>query len=580
MPREISLHVNGQMHTVVVDPETPLIYVLRNDLGLKGPKLACGLEQCGACKVIIDGEALPSCRIPVRSLQGRRITTIEGLSKDGNLHPLQQAFLEEQALQCGFCTTGMIISAKAFLDRNPNPSVGEIKAMMARNLCRCGVNHRVIRAIQRAAGQPVGEALYEVENKSNLEPVSQETAGVLPFPLQHTPEVDSWIRIDSEDTVTIFTGKVDYGQGIKTSFAQIGADELDVSMERVRVVMADTAQTPDEGTTAGSMSLQTSGNAIRYAAAEARHHLLSIAHEELEAPIERLVLEDGTVSDPVSGRKTTYWKLMGGNKFDCQVTGTVHPKSSRNYKNVGQPVLGLEHLSKVTGRYTFIHDLDFPGMVHARAIRPPHYYASLVSVDEASAEASPGVLKVIRDGSFLGVIAEREEQAVKAAKILRETAVWEGESSLLPQSSLFDHMLESPDQAFLVVDGTAEEDPIPAIQPPPEAAHTIEAMYYRPYQMHASLAPSAAMAQMVDGQLTLWVHSQGVFPQRRAIAHVLGMEESDLHVIFVEGPGCYGQNGADDAALDAALLARAFPDRPVLLKWERRDEHSWEPYGP
>jgi nicotinate dehydrogenase subunit B len=580
MPREITLHVNGQLHSIVVDPETPLIYVLRNDLGLKGVKMACGLEQCGACTVLLDGEAVPSCRIPVRSVQGREITTIEGIGTEGNLHPLQQAFVEEQALQCGFCATGIIVAAKALLDRNSNPSVGEIKATLAKNLCRCGVNHRVIRAIQRAAGQPLGEALYQVEMGSPIEEVPPGSPGVLPEPLHHTPDLDSWIRINPEGTITIFTGKVDYGQGIKTAFAQIGADELEVSLERIQVVMADTDQTPNEGMTVGSMSMQTSGNAIRYAAAQAREYLLSIAFEELEVPVERLLVEDGTISDPDSGRSTTYWELMGGKKFGRQLTGEVQPKGSREYKVVGQPARGLSHLSKVTGRYPFIHDLDLPGMVYARVVRPPHYDARLVSLDEALAAESPGVLKVVRDGSFLGVIAEREEQAVKAARILEETTVWEGEVSLPSQEYLFDHMLESQDQAFLVVDGIPEDGPVPAIQAPPEAAYTIDAIYQRPYQMHASLGPSAAVAQMLDGKMTLWIHSQGVFPQRRAIAHVLGMSEEDLHVIFVEGPGCYGQNGADDAALDAALLARAFPGRPISLKWERKDEHSWEPYGP
>jgi nicotinate dehydrogenase subunit B len=578
MPREISLNVNGQSHTVLVDPETPLIYVLRNDLGLKGTKMACGLEQCAACRILLDGDAVPSCRIPVRSVQGREITTIEGIGTAVHLHPLQKAFMEEQALQCGFCTTGMIIAAKALLDRNPRPSVGQIKAAMAKNLCRCSVNHRVIRAIQRASGQPV-ETLYQVETGSSLEP-SPSIPLSLPEPLQHTPELDSWIRINPEGTVTVFTGKVDYGQGIRTAFAQIGADELDVSLDRIDIVMADTAQTPNEWITAGSRSMETSGNAIRFAAAEARHHLLSIAYEELEAPNENLVVEDGTIADPTSGRSTTYWDLMGGKKFGCQVSGTILPKRSQDYKIIGQPSIGVNHLAKVTGTYTFIHDLEFPGMLYARVIHPPHYYAKLVSTNESLALQSPGVRKIVRDGSFLGVIAEREEQAIKAAKILKETAIWEGEGNFSKQSELFDTMLNSPDQAFLVVDGTAGDDPIPDIKIPPDAEQTLKATYYRPYQMHASLGPSAAVAQMMEGKLTLWVHSQGVFPQRRSIAQVLGMNETDMQVSFVEGPGCYGQNGADDAALEAALLARALPGYPISLKWERWDEHAWEPYGP
>lgn len=579
MSRQIILNVNGQSHTVVVEPETPLIYVLRNDLGLKGAKMACGLEQCGACRIILDGETVPSCRIPVRSVQGCEITTVEGIGTEGNLHPLQQAFLEEQAMQCGFCTTGTIVTAKALLDRNPNPSIGEIKAILGKNLCRCGVNHRVIRAIQRAAGQPISETLYQVETGLPLEPYPPTTHGLLPESLQYTPDLDSWIRINPEGTVTIYTGKVDYGQGIKTSLAQIAADELDISLERIQVVMADTAQTPNEGMTAGSMSMQTSGNAIRFAAAEARSHLCSIAYEELEAPLDRLEIEDGTITDRVSNRSISYWELMGGRKFGRQVMGQVQPKGSRTYKIIGQPAQGLNNLKKVTGRYVYCHDLEFPNMVHARVIRPPHYDARLVSVDEELAARKPGVLQIVRDGSFLGVIAEREEQAVQAADILQQSTVWEGETSLPAQDSLFEHMLEGPDQAFLVVDGTAGDDPIPPIQTPAEAAQTLTATYYRPYHMHASVGPSAAVAQMMDGKMTIWVHSQGVFPQRRAIASVLGIAEDDLRVIFIEGPGCYGQNGADDAALDAAILAIAYPGRPISLKWERRDEHKWEPYG-
>jgi CO/xanthine dehydrogenase Mo-binding subunit len=179
----------------------------------------------------------------------------------------------------------------------------------------------------------------------------------------------------------------------------------------------------------------------------------------------------------------------------------------------------------------------------------------------------------------LGVIAEREEQAIKAAHALHDSAVWEGDGSFPPQGKLYQHMMESPDEAFLVVNGTAGDDPIPSIEIPLDAKHTLSATYKRPYHMHASLGPSAAVAQMQEGKMNLWVHSQGVFPQRSAISNVLGMPEDDLRLQFVEGAGCYGQNGADDAALDAALLAQAIHGRPVMLKWERADEHKWEPYS-
>jgi nicotinate dehydrogenase subunit B len=578
MPQEIELKVNGRTHRVSVEPDTPLLYILRNDLGLKGAKLACGLEQCGACKVLIEGEAVPSCRMPVRSVQGREITTLEGLGSVDDLHPLQRAFLEEQAVQCGFCTAGMIITAKALLDRNPRPTDAEIQAEMAGNLCRCGVYDRVLRAIKRATGQ-LG-ASHPYEERIGREPESPTEAHGLPYPLAQTPELDAWVRVNVDGTITLFTGKVELGQDLKTSIAMIGAEELDVSLERIRVVTADTAQSPDEGYTASSMSLETSGNAIRHATAEVRQIALAVAHEELEAPMERLTVADGTITDPETGRSITYWDLFGGKRFGSRVSGSAQPKGPEAYTIVGRPAQRLDLLAKVTGAARFVHDLDLPGMVHGRVVRPPNYGARLVSVDEKAVYGMPGVIRVVRDGGFLGIIAEREEQAVQAMEALRKATSWENGATLPPQETLPDYLLNQPDQAFLVVDGRPTTRPIPPIEAPTGSTQTLAATYFRPYHMHASLGPSAAVAQLTEGKLTVWTHSQGVYPLRRALAHVLRMPEDDIRAIHVEGPGCYGHNGADDVALDAAVLARAVPGRPVSLKWTRTDEHTWEPYGP
>jgi nicotinate dehydrogenase subunit B len=561
MPQEITLKVNGRIQRVYVEPDTPLLYVLRNDLGLKGAKFACGLEQCGACKIIVDGEAVPSCRISVRSVQGREITTLEGLGTGDNLHPLQKAFIEEQAVQCGFCTPGMIVAAKALLDRNPHPTDAEIQAGMAGNLCRCGVYDRVLRAIKRASGQPVTSPSYEVggrrEREFRPELQSPTQTNVLPYPLAQTPDLDSWVRINTDGTITLLTGKVELGQDIKTSVAMIGADELDVPLERIRVITADTAQSPDE----------------------VRPIALSVAHEELEAPIERLTVADGSITDPVTGRSVTYWDLFGGKRFGSRVSGAGQPKPPEAYRIVGRPAERLDLVPKVTGSAHFVHDLDLPGMVHGRVVRPPDHAARLASVDEDEVNRMPGVIQIVRDGSFLAVIAEREEQAVQAMEALRQAATWENGATLLTSETLFDHLLSQPDRAFLVVDGRPVDDPVPPIETPAGAAQTLAATYYRPYHMHASLGPSAAVAQLIEGKLTVWTHSQGVYPLRAALAQVLGMPEDDIHAIHVDGPGCYGHNGADDAALDAALLARAVPGRPVSLKWMRVDEHTWEPYG-
>jgi nicotinate dehydrogenase subunit B len=581
MDETITLQVNGRTVTVDVPLDTPLLYVLRNDLGLKGPKAGCEQEQCGACKVLVDGQAVPSCKLPVSHTAGLSVVTVEGLGQGDALHPLQEAFVEAQAIQCGYCAAGMIIAAQGLLNRVRYPTDEEIREALADNLCRCGVYDRVRRAIRMRIGRPDRQAGYEVRQVGAAAEAGDSEPG-LPYSLQQAPFVDDWIRIDIEGTITLFTGKVEYGQGIQTAIAQIGAEELQVDLERVRVVMADTAQTPDEGMTVGSMSLETSGAAMRWAAATARRHLLALAFEELEAQCDgpvALAVSDGTVSDPVSGRSTTYWQLLGGRRFDVEVTGTATPRLPSSHTIVGTAAKRLDLRAKVTGEPVFVHDLVLPGMVHARVVRPPRPGARLQSADMRPVEAMPGVIRIVRDGSFLAVVAEREEQALQAAAALREQSAWDGD--LLPPLDVgYAALYGQPATPFLIVDGAPVDGPVPAAPEMPEAARVVRASYERLYQMHASLGPSAAVARYEDGKLTVWLHTQGVFPQRANLAHVLGMDEAGVHVIYRDGSGCYGHNGADDAALDAALVARALPGRPVSLKWTRADEHGWEPYAP
>jgi len=582
MSDAITLTVNGKHYPLTVDPETPLLYVLRNDLGLKGPKYGCGEEQCYACKVLVDGADIPSCKLPVAQVAGTVIQTVEGLGTANALHPLQEAFVEEGAIQCGYCVSGMIIAAQGLLNRTRYPNDDEIRAALDGNLCRCGVYDRVRRAIKLRIGRPVWDPIYEVFDAPALSTPLPEQQLLSPT-LQETPDLDAWIHIDGSDTITIFSGKAEIGQGMRTALAQLAAEELDVAISRIRVIMADTELTPDEGVTAGSMSLQMSGNAIRQATAEARHFLLTMAHEELEASgsVDTLVVEDGTITDPATGRSTDYWALFGGQSFGRQVTGAIHPKPFALHKLVGQRAIRIDLPAKATGAPSYVHDMDLPGMVHGRIVRPPSYGARLVAIDEAPIARMPGVLKIVRDGSFLGVIAEREEQAIAARDALYAAAAWENAAPLPTDQSIYDILLAGPTENKLVIDGSIVDDPIPAIgSPPATSVHTISAEYFRPYHMHGSMGPSAAAAQWVDGKMTIWSHTQGAYPLRGALVPVLGLEPAQIHVIHTEGAGCYGHNGADDVALDAALLARAYPEQPILLKWTRADEHTWEPYGP
>ena len=574
----IELKVNGRTRRLALSPETPLLYALRNDLGLMGAKYGCGTELCGACKVLVNGVDVPSCQLPVGHVAGLEITTVEGLAAGDELHPLQETFLEEQAAQCGYCTAGMIVAAQGLLNRVRYPSDDEIRAALSGNLCRCGVYDRVRRAIKLRIGRLEAPSLRLIDG----EPLAADSAQSASSPsLASFPLIDDWIAINADRSISVFSGKAELGQGLATALAQIAAEELDVALDRIRVIMADTELTPDEGGTTGSRSLETSGVAIRSAAAAAREHLLSLAFEQLDSltPAAELRVVDGLITDERSGRSTDYWQLLGGKRFELPVRADVPLKSPDAYTLVGSSSKRLDLLSKVNGGESYVHDLAPPGMLHARVVRPPGYHARLVDFDRDAVLEMPGVSDIVQDGQFIAVVAEREEQALRAADKARACAAWSYAADLPPAEQIYADLLSKPAQSQSVQNGAVVDDAIPAIQAPEGAEHTLRATYTRPFQMHASLGPSAALALWQDEQLTVWSHTQAAFILRGALAQALELDETQIRVIHAEGAGCYGHNGADDVALDAALVARALPGRPISLKWTRWDEHAWEPYG-
>jgi nicotinate dehydrogenase subunit B len=392
----------------------------------------------------------------------------------------------------------------------------------------------------------------------------------LPGSLQGNRKLDGWIRINADGGATVFTGKVELGQGILTALAQIAAEELDLPLARINMISGDTARTPNEGQTAGSQSVENSGTALRMAGAEVRALLVELAAKRLGAPAERLTAADGVISTP-DGRAISYGELVAGLDLNREATAKVTPKPAASHRIVGRSVQRLDIPAKATGGPAFVQDLRLPGMVHGRVVRPPRYGSSLDSVDEAAAKALPGVIAVVRDGSFLGVLAEREEQAIKAREALSKSAKW----TLGPE-------LPDPARIFEVIKSLPSKDSTVGVKQGPAlaGARTLEAVYTKPYMAHASIGPSCAVAEFKDGKMTVWTHSQGVFPLRGELVKALKMPASAIRCVHEEGSGCYGHNGADDVAVDAALLARALPGRPVRLQWMRDDEFKWEPYGP
>src|SRR5262245_8520088 len=392
----------------------------------------------------------------------------------------------------------------------------------------------------------------------------------LPGSLQTNRRLDAWLRINADGTATVFTGKIELGQGILTALRQIAAEELDLPLIRIAMISGDTGRTPNEGQTAGSQSVENSGTALRMAGAEVRAILIDLAAKRLGVTADQLTVADGVVA-AADGRKVGYGEPGAELDLNPEATAQAQPKPPASHKIVGKSIARLDIPAKVTGGVAYVQDLRLPGMLHGRVVRPPRYGSKLDSVDEAAAKAIPGVVAVVRDGSFLGVVAEREEQAIKAREALRQRAKWTLGPELPDPTRIFDVIksLPSKDATIGVKQGTV-----------PPNARTLEAVYTKPYMAHASIGPSCSVAEFKDGKMTVWTHSQGVFPLRAELVKALKLAPAAIRCVHAEGSGCYGHNGADDVALDAALLARAVPGRPVRLQCMRDDEFGWEPYGP
>ncbi len=384
--------------------------------------------------------------------------------------------------------------------------------------------------------------------------------------------LDDWLAIEKDGTITAFSGKVELGTGVRTALAQIVAEELDVPLEQVQMVMGDTARTPDEGYTAGSMTISSSGAALRNAAAEARYAMLEMAAERLDANLDELSVHDGIITVARQPeRSVTYAELMGGKAFNLQVTNKAPLKSPAAYQTVGKSAPREDLPPKVMGRPHFIHDLKIPGMLHARLVRPPNPAAKLVSLDEDSVKDIPGLVKVFQRGNFIGVVAEREEQAIQAAKQLK--VEWQEMAVYPNMQGLFTSLRNQPTEDSLLVEKGDFKKTFSG------ASKQLHSTYYQPFHAHASIGPSCAVADVNGDQVTVWASTPGPYPLSGALAQLLDLPVENIHLIFVEGAGSYGQNGADDVAADAVILSQAV-GKPVRVQWTREDEFIWEPKSP
>jgi nicotinate dehydrogenase subunit B len=409
---------------------------------------------------------------------------------------------------------------------------------------------------------------------SSLAEAADTTSGAtLPADLAKTPSVDAWLKVDAAGHVTVLSGKVDLGQGIGIAFEQIVAEELYVPLSRVSIVMGDTALTPDEGYTAGSNSVAVGGMSLRWAAAAARQKLLELAASALSVPESSLRIKDGVIYAP-DGRKVTYGQLVGGKSFNVTVTSQPPLKPYTQYTIVGQPLprLTIPHIV-YADQPVYVQNLRLPGMLYGRVLRPPAPGAQLLSLDTSVAAKMKGVVQVVRNGSFVGVVARDEWTAIQAVNALRKAAQWKTSQPFPAPEDIPGYLVEADHQDVSELETGSVATALS------NAWRRVQAVYTVPYLAHASIGPSAAVALYQNGSYTVWSHTQGVYPLQSAIASLVGVTPDKVHVIHVDGSGCYGHNGADDAAADAALLAQAVPGRPVSVQWMRADEFQWEPYG-
>jgi nicotinate dehydrogenase subunit B len=386
-------------------------------------------------------------------------------------------------------------------------------------------------------------------------------------------QVDSWIAINADGTVTAYTGKAELGQGMLTAQTQLVAEELSIPLDRVHLIMCDTDVAPDQGTTSGSQSTPTNFNErnLALAAATAREALLKLGSARLGVTVDQLVAADGAIG--VRGnraKRVTYGELVAGKKLNIQLDRGAQRKPRNEWTILGTPAARIDMAAMATGQFEFVHNVRVPGMLHGVVVRPPSVGATLAGADESSVKEMAGLVKVVVIKNFVGVVAEKPWQAMQAAAKLKTT--WTAGPALPAQRDFHDYLRKQPSRdAFVVNSGDVD-------QALAKASRIITATYLHPFQMHGSMGTSCAVADVRSGKATIWSPTQSAYPTRAGVAALLGMPPDDVRVIFTRGSGCYGLNGADTVSFDAALLSHAV-GRPVRVQLSRKDEMAWENYG-
>jgi nicotinate dehydrogenase subunit B len=598
----LTVIVNGSRQEWDGPDTVSLLEFLRDELGVTGPKLGCGEGACGACTVLAGSRPVQACQLTVADVAGQRITTVEGLAEDGILHPVQQAWLEHGAMQCGFCTPGWLTATAGLLARIPHPDDARIAAELAGHVCRCCSYPRILAAVHRAAElmespellEPVPDPVAPAAAPAQAAPAEggaiapdipwdlagrqpDSFAAAMPEGLMTVVAGDgdatawgapdeAWVHVAGDGTVTAFTGKVEAGQGTRTALGLLVADELALPAGSVAMTMARTDISPFDLGTFGSRSMPHAAPPLRAAAAASFRLLRETAAARFGLPPESLTAANGILAGPDGAPTASYGELVAGQRRVERVPADGPVKPPADWRTAGRPARAVGGADVVTGAKKFPSDLRLDGMLHGCVVHSPAAGAELAGADTTAAEALPGVT-VVRDGDLIGVLAASHGSARAALAAVR--ADWRqrpGPSAAELESYLREHPAEADGRwgPFRHEDG----DPEAGLS---AGAVRVEATYSAAYIAHVPLEPRAALAQWRGDELTVWAATSTPFRARRELADALGLDESAVHVVVPDFGGGFGGKHGSAVALEAARLARA-AGRPVKVQWSRADE--------
>jgi isoquinoline 1-oxidoreductase len=568
--------VNGVVRELTAEPERSLLDVLRTDLGITGPKTGCGEGACGACTVLLGRRAVTACVTPAAEAAGQRVTTVEGLAEDGLLHPVQQAWLETGAMQCGFCTAGWLTACAALLNRVPHPDDARIAAELSGNVCRCCTYPRILAAVHRAAELMEHPELLSGDAASgDGAAVSGEGAAdgegltVVADAIGDgfTTSKQAWLHVGPDGVVTAATGKVEAGQGTRGALTLIIAEELRVPPGSVRVVMGDTGTSPHDAGTFGSRSMPDVVPLLRRAAAAALRVLRTLAAARFGLDAADLIMADGRVAGPDGAPVATYGQLVAGAHRHETARADERLADAAAWGTAGRPAPAAGAVDVVTGRKRFPTDLTVPGMRYGCVLRPPAHGAELRHI--APVALGPEVL-VVQENGFAGVVAPSLLAARAAVAALASAADWD-----MPPEVPDQHDLEYWLRSHPVPHGAYREDPrgnggdVEAAM----AAGPIRctATYTAAYIAHVPMEPRAALAWWEDGRLIVHTGTSTPFRARTELAAALDLDEAGIQVIVPDYGGGFGGKHGSAVALEAARLARA-AGCPVKVAWTREEE--------